>query len=104
MATAVGEFGKLNVLVNNAGITKPAAIELASRGVRVNSIHPGFVRTPMTEQIPEGLLQIPVGRPAEPAEVSSLVLYLASDESSYSTGAEFTVDGGTTAALPWNAL
>ena len=86
------------------GITKSAAVELASRGVRVNSIHPGFVRTPMTEQIPEGLLQIPLGRPAEPAEVSALVLYLASDESSYSTGAEFIVDGGATAPLPWNAL
>ena len=78
------------------GITKSAAVELARKGIRVNSIHPGFVHTPMTEQIPDGLLQIPLGRAGEPAEVSSLVLYLASDESSYSTGSEFTVDGGVT--------
>ena len=84
------------------GITKSAAVELAHKGIRVNSIHPGFVHTPMTAQTPDGLLQIPLGRAGEPAEVSSLVLYLASDESSYSTGAEFNVDGGATASLPWN--
>ena len=79
-------------------------VELARKGIRVNSIHPGFVHTPMTEQIPDGLLQIPLGRAGEPAEVSSLVLYLASDESSYSTGSEFTVDGGVTSALPYNTV
>ncbi len=85
------------------GITKSAALELAPSGIRVNSIHPGFVRTPMTEQIPENFLQIPLGRVADPAEVSNLVLYLASDESAYSTGSEFIIDGGLTLPVPFNA-
>jgi 3alpha(or 20beta)-hydroxysteroid dehydrogenase len=54
----------------------------------------------MTAGIPEGFLQIPLGRGAEPGEVSACVLYLASDESSYSTGAEFLVDGGLTVGIP----
>lgn len=86
------------------GITKSAALELAPRGIRVNSIHPGFIRTPMTEQIPEGFLQIPLGRGADPVEVSNLVLYLASDESAYSTGSEFIVDGGLMLPVPHNAI
>jgi len=85
------------------GISKSAALELAPNGIRVNSIHPGFIRTPMTAQIPEGLLQIPLGRVADPVEVSNLILYLASDESSYSTGSEFIVDGGLTLPVPFNA-
>ncbi|MFC3966146.1 glucose 1-dehydrogenase [Nocardia jiangsuensis] len=82
------------------GLTKSAALELAPQGIRVNSVHPGLIRTPMTEGIPEDFLQIPLGRGAEPEEVSALVVFLASDESSYSTGAEFVVDGGLTAGVP----
>ncbi|MBF6093641.1 glucose 1-dehydrogenase [Nocardia cyriacigeorgica] len=82
------------------GLTKSVALELAPHGVRVNSIHPGLIRTPMTEGIPEDFLQIPLGRGADPEEVSALVTYLASDESSYSTGAEFVVDGGLTIGVP----
>ncbi|MEV5837222.1 glucose 1-dehydrogenase [Nocardia sp. NPDC052112] len=82
------------------GLTKSTALELAQYGIRVNSIHPGLIRTPMTEGIPEDFLQIPLGRGADPAEVSALVTYLASDESSYSTGAEFVVDGGLTVGVP----
>jgi 3alpha(or 20beta)-hydroxysteroid dehydrogenase len=74
-------------------------VELAPRNIRVNSIHPGFIRTPMTEAFPEDLLLIPLGRGGEPAEVSKFVLFLASDDSSYATGAEFVVDGGLTASL-----
>jgi 3alpha(or 20beta)-hydroxysteroid dehydrogenase len=81
------------------GVTKSAAVELAPRGIRVNSIHPGFIRTKMTEAFPEDLLLIPLGRGGEAAEVSKFVLFLASDDSSYATGAEFVVDGGLTASL-----
>ncbi len=81
------------------GLTKSVAMELGPRGIRVNSIHPGLIRTPMTEWVPDDLFQTALGRAAEPGEVSSLVVYLASDESSYSTGSEFVVDGGTTAGL-----
>ena len=79
------------------GLTKSAALELAPHNIRVNSIHPGFIRTPMTAEIPEDFLNIPLGRPGEPREVSMFVLFLASDESSYSTGAEFIMDGGLVA-------
>ncbi|MCB1015388.1 MAG: SDR family oxidoreductase, partial [Acidimicrobiales bacterium] len=72
--------------------------------VRVNSVHPGIIDTPMmTEASPEGgLLErvvraIPMGHVAEADDVARLVLYLASDDSRYSTGAEFVVDGGMTA-------
>jgi 3alpha(or 20beta)-hydroxysteroid dehydrogenase len=82
------------------GLTKSAAIELAPQRIRVNSIHPGFIRTPMTEGVPEDFLTIPLGRGADPGEVSNFVLFLASDESGYATGAEFVIDGGLTAALP----
>lgn len=82
------------------GLTKSTALELAQYKIRVNSVHPGLIRTPMTENIPEDFLQIPLGRGADPAEVSALVTFLASDESSYSTGAEFVVDGGLTVGVP----
>ncbi|MFE3321977.1 glucose 1-dehydrogenase [Nocardia sp. NPDC059195] len=82
------------------GLTKSAALELAPHGIRVNSVHPGMISTPMTEGIPADFLQIPLARAAEPDEVSTLVAYLASDESSYSTGAEFVVDGGLTVGVP----
>ncbi len=81
------------------GLTKSTALELGPSGIRVNSIHPGLVKTPMTEWVPDDIFQTALGRRADPKEVSNLVVYLASDESSYSTGSEFVVDGGTTAML-----
>ncbi|MDL9938813.1 glucose 1-dehydrogenase [Gordonia sp. ABSL1-1] len=82
------------------GLAKSAALELAPHNIRVNSIHPGMIRTPMTEGLPEDMVKIPLGRPAESREVATFVVFLASDESSYATGAEFVMDGGLTADVP----
>lgn len=82
------------------GLSKSAALELARHNIRVNSLHPGFIRTPMTENLPDDLVTIPLGRPAESREVSTFVVFLASDESSYATGTEFVMDGGLVAAVP----
>jgi 3alpha(or 20beta)-hydroxysteroid dehydrogenase len=83
------------------GMTKTAAVELARSGVRVNSIHPGLIETPMADQLGVGVERIvrrtPLGRGAGPEEVANLALFLASDESSYSTGSEFLIDGGLNA-------
>jgi 3alpha(or 20beta)-hydroxysteroid dehydrogenase len=86
------------------GMTKAVALEVASFGVRVNSIHPGIIETPMLEEFERwGIMgavmeRVPVGRKADAVEVARLALYLASDESAYSTGSEFVVDGGMTAS------
>lgn len=82
------------------GLTKSAAMELAPHGIRVNSLHPGRISTPATDQMPEDLIPIPLGRPGKPEEVASFVVFLASDESSFATGAEFVVDGGTINQIP----
>ncbi len=82
------------------GLTKSTALELGRYDIRVNSIHPGLVRTPMTAHFPDDIVRSALGRAAEPIEVSNFVLFLASDESSYATGAEFVVDGGVTADTP----
>ncbi|UGT60546.1 glucose 1-dehydrogenase [Nocardia asteroides] len=82
------------------GLAKSAALELAPLGIRVNSLHPGLIRTPMTENIPDDMVTIPMGRPAAPEEVATFVLFLAGDESSYATGAEFVVDGGLVVGVP----
>lgn len=86
------------------GMTRTAAVELASRRIRVNSIHPGGVETPMLEELglpPDLLTQAaPMGRLAKPEEIASLATFLASDESSYCTGGEFVIDGGLLAGIP----
>ncbi|HEX2286500.1 MAG TPA: glucose 1-dehydrogenase [Mycobacterium sp.] len=86
------------------GLTKSAALELASSKIRVNSIHPGFIRTPMTKHLPEDMVQAPLGRAGTPEEVATFVLFLASDESSFATGAEFVMDGGLVADVPHKSL
>ena len=82
------------------GLTKSAALELAPNNIRVNSLHPGMIRTPMTAHMPEDLVSSPLGRIGEPVEVSTFVLFLASDESSFATGAEFVMDGGLISDVP----
>jgi 3alpha(or 20beta)-hydroxysteroid dehydrogenase len=99
-----GLYGYVASKFGVRGLAKAAALELAPHNIRVNSIHPGLIRTPMTAGIPEDFLQIPLGRGAEPAEVSACVVYLASDESSYSTGSEFLVDGGLTIGIPHKTI
>ena len=83
------------------GMTKAAAVEYGPQGIRVNSVHPGFIMTPMmveatNEEGGDALSLIPLRRIAEPEEVSNLVLFLASDESSYISGAEHVIDAGMT--------
>lgn len=82
------------------GMTKASVRELAPYGIRVNSVHPGVINTPMVQnnehmdQIQQMVQMLPLKRMSEPEEITNLVLYLASDESSYSTGSEFIADGG----------
>jgi 3alpha(or 20beta)-hydroxysteroid dehydrogenase len=81
------------------GMTKAVAMEFGRNNIRVNSVHPGFIQTPMMveatdEEGGDALRDIPLGRIADPEEVSALVLFLASDEASYVTGAEHIVDAG----------
>ncbi|MGI8791594.1 MAG: glucose 1-dehydrogenase [Acidimicrobiales bacterium] len=90
------------------GMTKVAAVELAAVGIRVNSVHPGIIDTPM---LTEGLLfgneagkgdiakRIPLQEVASAEQVANMALFLASDDSSHCTGAEFVVDGGITAGM-----
>lgn len=82
------------------GLTKSAALELGAHNIRVNSVHPGFIRTPMTKHFPDNMLRIPLGRPGQPEEVATFVVFLAGDESRYSTGAEFVMDGGLVNDVP----
>jgi 3alpha(or 20beta)-hydroxysteroid dehydrogenase len=81
------------------GMTKAAAVDLAPRGIRVNSVHPGPIDTDMVkvwtnEQRAVRLSQIPIGRIGQAEDVARVVLFLLSDESGYMTGAELAVDGG----------
>lgn len=85
------------------GLTKAAALQVGHLGIRVNSVHPGVIETPMVtegdavEQIKEFAKHIPMRRMAQSEEVTNMVLFLASEDSSYSTGSEFIIDGGLTA-------
>ncbi|MBA2812749.1 MULTISPECIES: SDR family oxidoreductase [Streptomyces] len=79
------------------GMTKAAALDMAGSGVRVNSVHPGVIRTPMGESAsPDLFAHQPVPRMGEPEEVTRMVLFLASDDASFTTGGEFLIDGGQT--------
>lgn len=84
------------------GMSKDAAFELADEKIRVNSVHPGLIETPLIKDIPQESSDavqqvIPMKRLGQPKEIANVVAFLASDESSYMTGAEVTADGGYTA-------
>ena len=85
-------------------LTKVAALEYAQAGIRVNSVHPGLIETPMTESFMADksiaaayIAMHPLGRVGRPEEVANVILFLASEESSFITGEEVVVDGGFTA-------
>lgn len=105
MASVVGvtgNAGQVNYAASKAGIiglTKAAARELASRGVTVNAIAPGFIETDMTKDLPEkvkadSVSQIPLGRFGSPEHVAATTAFLASEEAEYITGQVIHVDGG----------
>ncbi|WP_024747103.1 glucose 1-dehydrogenase [Levilactobacillus namurensis] len=109
LSSIAGLIGISNLFAYNAAkggvrmLNKSAALYCAEKNypIRVNSIHPGYVHTPMVDAYPEKRKELealhPVGRLGEASEIANMALYLASDESSFSTGAEFVVDGGYTA-------
>lgn len=98
-----GGFGQTNYAAAKAGMhgfTKSLALEVAKKGVTVNTISPGFIATKMVTALPQDVLdtriipQIPVGRLGQPAKVAELVLYLCSREAGFVTGANIAINGG----------
>jgi len=97
-----GNPGQANYVAAKAGLiglTKAIAVEMASRGITVNAVAPGFVETPMTDILPEQVKEalktrIPLGRMGRPRDVAAAIVFLASDEAGYITGHVLNVNGG----------
>jgi acetoacetyl-CoA reductase len=98
-----GAFGQTNYSAAKAGVhgfTKALALEVAKKGVTVNTISPGYIGTKMVTAIPKDVLDskilphIPVGRLGKPEEVAGLIIYLASEEAAFVTGANIAINGG----------
>jgi acetoacetyl-CoA reductase len=97
-----GQIGQTNYSAAKAamiGFTKALALESAAKGITINAIAPGYIDTDMVHAVPPEVLEktiarIPVGHLGKPEDVARMVLFLASDESSFSTGATFTLNGG----------
>ncbi|XP_004267797.1 (3R)-3-hydroxyacyl-CoA dehydrogenase isoform X1 [Orcinus orca] len=98
----VGNVGQTNYAASKAGVvglTQTAARELGRHGIRCNSVLPGFIKTPMTQKVPQKVLDkvtgmIPVGHMGDPEDVADVVAFLASEDSGYITGASVEVTGG----------
>jgi 3-oxoacyl-[acyl-carrier protein] reductase len=98
----IGNAGQANYSASKGGVialTKTAAKELASRGVCVNAVAPGYIQTPMTDKLPDNvkaemLKLVPLSRMGQPEDVAKAVLFLASPDADYITGQVLTVDGG----------
>ena len=99
---ATGNPGQANYAASKAGLvgmSKSLAYEVASRGITVNAVAPGFITTAMTDKLTDDqksaiLAQVPAGRMGEPSEIAAAVLYLASDEAGYVTGTTLHINGG----------
>jgi acetoacetyl-CoA reductase len=98
-----GAFGQTNYVAAKAGIhgfTKSLALELAQKGITVNTVSPGYLNTAMVAQVPADIMaskilpQIPVGRLGKPEEVAGLIAYLVSEEAAFITGANIAINGG----------
>ena len=117
VSSLMGMIGASGVIAYGASkgavraVTKGAAMELAPQRIRVNSVHPGFVNTTMAEYAADAFgttvdglnAMFPLGRIGEPADIADLLLFLASDESSWVTGAEHIIDGGSSAGVSGGA-
>ena len=99
-----GNFGQTNYVATKAGVigmTKTWSRELGKKGIRVNAVAPGFIKTRMTQDIPDKIMtklenMVPMRRMGEPVEIANAYLFLASDEASYINGHVLSVDGGVT--------
>jgi acetoacetyl-CoA reductase len=98
-----GAFGQANYAASKAGMhgfTKSLALEFAKKNITVNTVSPGYLRTPMVTKVPPEVLQqrilpeIPLGRLGEPAEVAELISYLCSERACFVTGANLSINGG----------
>ncbi|XP_018575630.1 estradiol 17-beta-dehydrogenase 8 [Anoplophora glabripennis] len=97
-----GNIGQVNYAASKAGVerlTRTASLELANKGIRLNSVLPGFIMTPMFQAVPDKvktkfMSKIPMGRCGEPEEIAEVIAFLAGDKSSYITGTSIEVTGG----------
>lgn len=98
-----GAYGQVNYSAAKAamhGFTKALALEVASKGITVNTVSPGYLRTSMVMKVPKEILEskiipeIPVGRLGEPSEIAALVAYLCSEDAAFVTGANIAINGG----------
>lgn len=107
-ASILGNVGQAQTAAYSAAkggvknLTKTLALEYAEKGIRVNSVSPGYIDTPLLAQAPEELKQLlvsrhPIGRLGQPEEIAAAVIFLASDQASFITGSDLLVDGGYTA-------
>ena len=102
VVAATGNPGQTNYAASKSaltGLTKSLAMEVASRNITVNAVAPGMIDTAMTEKLTDSQQdamrqQIPLGRPGTPQEIAAAVVFLASDEASYMTGASLHINGG----------